>query len=185
MVRATAPPQHSDRRVASRKRRYRDPSGLATALDVVGERWTLLIVRELLRGPRRYGELLGALDGIGTNLLVNRLRDLERAGVLRRQLARALGRGERAALERRHPQLEPRDPLLARVKDGQPVGLAVGGPAEDPAVGRLEAEYGDPGRRVHPLVHARKARGLPAQDEAQPGGRRLDCGRAPPVLTGG
>jgi len=75
--------------VASRKRRYRDPSGLATALDVVGERWTLLIVRELLRGPRRYGELLGALDGIGTNLLVNRLRDLERAGVLRRQLARA------------------------------------------------------------------------------------------------
>jgi DNA-binding HxlR family transcriptional regulator len=56
-------------------------------LDVVGERWTLLIVRELLRAPRRYGELLEALPGIGTNLLVNRLRDLEAAGVLGRVLA--------------------------------------------------------------------------------------------------
>lgn len=57
------------------------------ALDLVGERWTLLIVRELLRAPRRYGELLDALPGIGTNLLVNRVRDLEAAGVLHRVLA--------------------------------------------------------------------------------------------------
>ena len=56
-------------------------------MDVVGERWTLLIVRELLRAPRRYGELLDALPGIGTNLLVNRLRDLEAARVLHRVLA--------------------------------------------------------------------------------------------------
>jgi len=46
-----------------------------------------LLVRELLRAPRRYGELLEALPGIGTNLLVNRLRVLEAAGVLRRVLA--------------------------------------------------------------------------------------------------
>jgi DNA-binding HxlR family transcriptional regulator len=46
-----------------------------------------MIVRELLRAPRRYGELLEALPGIGTNLLVNRVRDLEAAGVLRRALA--------------------------------------------------------------------------------------------------
>jgi DNA-binding HxlR family transcriptional regulator len=46
-----------------------------------------LIVRELLRAPRRYGQLLDALPGIGTNLLVNRLRDLEAAGVVGRVLA--------------------------------------------------------------------------------------------------
>jgi DNA-binding HxlR family transcriptional regulator len=87
VARATATRQHSARPAPARRRRYRDRSGLAAALDVVGERWTLLIVRELLRAPRRYGELLGALPGIGTNLLVNRLRDLEAAGVLHRVLA--------------------------------------------------------------------------------------------------
>jgi DNA-binding HxlR family transcriptional regulator len=89
VARATTPPKHSDRPAPPRKRRYRERSGLAAALDVVGERWTLLIVRELLRAPRRYGELLEALPGIGTNLLVNRLRDLEAAGVIGRVLAPA------------------------------------------------------------------------------------------------
>jgi DNA-binding HxlR family transcriptional regulator len=84
---ATRPPKHSARPAPPRKRRYRERSGLAAALDVVGERWTLLIVRELLPAPRRYGELLEALAGIGTNLLVNRLRDLEAAGVVARVLA--------------------------------------------------------------------------------------------------
>jgi DNA-binding HxlR family transcriptional regulator len=89
VARATRPPTHSLRPAAPQKRRYRERSGLAAALDVVGERWTLLIVRELLRAPRRYGELLEALPGIGTNLLVNRLRDLEAAGVAGRVLARS------------------------------------------------------------------------------------------------
>jgi DNA-binding HxlR family transcriptional regulator len=88
VARATTPAKHSTRPAPPRKRRYRERSGLAAALDVVGERWTLLIVRELLRAPRRYGELLEALPGIGTNLLVNRLRDLEAAGVVGRMLAR-------------------------------------------------------------------------------------------------
>jgi DNA-binding HxlR family transcriptional regulator len=86
VARASAPPKHSVRPAPPGKRRYRDASGLAAALDVVGERWTLLIVRELLRTPRRYGELLQSLPGIGTNLLVNRLRDLEAAGLVRRVL---------------------------------------------------------------------------------------------------
>jgi DNA-binding HxlR family transcriptional regulator len=89
VARATAPPRHSARPAPPRKRRYRERSGLAAALDVVGERWTLLIVRELLGSPRRYGQLLEALPGIGTNLLVNRLRDLEAAGVIDRVLAPA------------------------------------------------------------------------------------------------
>ncbi len=58
--------------------------GLARALDVVGGRWVLLIVRELLEGPRRYNELLDGLPGIATNLLAERLRTLDEAGVIKR-----------------------------------------------------------------------------------------------------
>ena len=58
-------------------RSYRQYCGLARALDVVGDRWNLLIVRQLLIGPARYGELHAGLPGVATNLLVDRLRDLE------------------------------------------------------------------------------------------------------------
>lgn len=64
-------------------RSYRQRCPLSRALDLVGERWSLLVVRELLTGPKRYGELLAALPGLGTNLLAARLRRLEEAGVLR------------------------------------------------------------------------------------------------------
>jgi DNA-binding HxlR family transcriptional regulator/putative sterol carrier protein len=53
-------------------------------MDVLGERWTLLIVRELLTGPKRFKDLLEGLPGIGTNLLTARLKDLEGYGVVRR-----------------------------------------------------------------------------------------------------
>jgi DNA-binding HxlR family transcriptional regulator len=60
---------------------------VAHALELVGERWALLVVRELLGGPKRYTDLAGALPGIGTNILAGRLRDLEGAGVVeKRQL---------------------------------------------------------------------------------------------------
>jgi DNA-binding HxlR family transcriptional regulator len=65
-------------------RSYGQYCGLARALDVLGERWTLLVVRELLDGPRRYTELLDGLPGIATNLLVERLRSLQEDGVVRR-----------------------------------------------------------------------------------------------------
>ncbi len=65
-------------------RSYRQYCGLARALDLVGERWTLLIVRELLDGPAGYNQLLGGLPGIATNLLAARLRSLVDAGVIRR-----------------------------------------------------------------------------------------------------
>ena len=65
-------------------RSYRHYCGLARSLDVVGDRWVLLIVRELIEGPRRYNELLDGLPGIATNLLAERLRVLEEAGVLTR-----------------------------------------------------------------------------------------------------
>jgi DNA-binding HxlR family transcriptional regulator len=66
------------------KRRYDQYCALARALDVVGERWTLLLVRELLLGPKRYTDLLEGLPGIGTNLLASRLKELERNGVVER-----------------------------------------------------------------------------------------------------
>lgn len=68
-------------------RDYGQYCGLARALDVVGDRWNLLIVRELLIGPARYGELRDGLSGIATNLLTYRLRDLETAGVVERRLS--------------------------------------------------------------------------------------------------
>ena len=61
---------------------YRQYCALARGLDVIGDRWVLLIVRELLSGPRRYGELTHGLPGIATNLLVERLRTMQTSGVV-------------------------------------------------------------------------------------------------------
>lgn len=69
------------------RRSYGQFCGLAHALDVVGERWTLLLVRELGSGPKRYTELAEALSGIGTSLLATRVRQLESDGVIQRRLA--------------------------------------------------------------------------------------------------
>ena len=66
------------------KRSYNQYCATARALDVIGGRWTLLLVRELITGPKRYKDLLEALPGMGTNLLADRLRDLAEAGVLQR-----------------------------------------------------------------------------------------------------
>jgi DNA-binding HxlR family transcriptional regulator/putative sterol carrier protein len=63
-------------------RRYEDPCGIARALDRVGERWALLIVRELLLGPKRFVDLHRALTGISPNVLAQRLKELDAAGVV-------------------------------------------------------------------------------------------------------
>ncbi|NUU26121.1 MAG: helix-turn-helix transcriptional regulator [Streptomycetaceae bacterium] len=68
-------------------RSYHQYCGLARSLDVVGDRWNLLIVRQLLIAPARYRELVDGLPGVATNLLADRLRDLETAGVVQRRLA--------------------------------------------------------------------------------------------------
>jgi DNA-binding HxlR family transcriptional regulator len=60
---------------------------IAHALSLVGERWALLVVRELMKGPKRYTDIAAGLPGIGTNILATRLKDLEQAGiVVRRKL---------------------------------------------------------------------------------------------------
>jgi DNA-binding HxlR family transcriptional regulator len=63
-------------------KRYDHYCPVAHALDIVGERWALLVIRELLEGPKRYTDLAEGLPGIGTNILAARLRDLEAAGVI-------------------------------------------------------------------------------------------------------
>ena len=66
------------------RRSYHQYCGLAKALDIVGERWTLLIVRNLILGPLRYGDLQRGLPGITTNLLAKRLKEMEAAGLVER-----------------------------------------------------------------------------------------------------
>ncbi len=66
-------------------RAYAQHCGLAHALDLVGERWTLLIVRELLAGPRRYTDLKDGLISIPTNVLASRLREMESGGLIQRR----------------------------------------------------------------------------------------------------
>lgn len=67
-------------------RSYNQYCGLAYALDIIGERWTMLIVRELVAGGRRFTDLVEGLPGISTNLLAERLKSLEQQGILRRRV---------------------------------------------------------------------------------------------------
>jgi DNA-binding HxlR family transcriptional regulator/putative sterol carrier protein len=66
-------------------RTYCDGCAAAHALDLIGERWSLLVVRELLLGPKRFTDLRAGLPAVSPNVLAQRLRELERAGVLRRR----------------------------------------------------------------------------------------------------
>jgi len=89
------------------KRSYGQFEGLATALDAVGERWTLLLVRELLLGPRRYKDLLDGLPGIGTNLLANRLKAMQAGGLIERRVLPAPAGSTVYELTERGRSLEP------------------------------------------------------------------------------
>jgi DNA-binding HxlR family transcriptional regulator/putative sterol carrier protein len=67
-------------------RAYGQYCGFARALEIVGERWTLLVVRDLLVSPKRFTDLLRGLPGIPSNILTARLKELEHAGVVRRRV---------------------------------------------------------------------------------------------------
>ncbi|WP_226347149.1 winged helix-turn-helix transcriptional regulator [Agilicoccus flavus] len=101
-------------------RSYGQFCALARALDVVGERWNLLIVRELLPGPLRYTELKSSLAGVATNLLAERLRTLEANGIVERRLQDS---GVAYALTAWGAQL--REPMEALGRWGAPL-LATG-----------------------------------------------------------
>jgi DNA-binding HxlR family transcriptional regulator len=72
------------RRQNEEKRRYDDACGLAHALELLGERWAFLVLRELMYGPRRFSELRADLPGISANVLTQRLTELETRGLVRK-----------------------------------------------------------------------------------------------------
>lgn len=69
----------------TRSRRYQDACGAAHGLDLVGERWALLVIRELMMGPRRFNDLRRDLSGLSANVLTQRLEGLEASGIVRRR----------------------------------------------------------------------------------------------------
>ncbi|SDO63896.1 winged helix-turn-helix transcriptional regulator [Lentzea jiangxiensis] len=97
-----------------KRRDFGQYCGLARALELVGERWALLIVRNLLVRPRRYTELQTGLAGIPTNVLATRLKELEQAGIVERRVAPAPARGVVYALTDVGCSLEPALLSLAR-----------------------------------------------------------------------
>jgi DNA-binding HxlR family transcriptional regulator len=91
-------------------RGYGQYCGLARALDLIGGRWAALVVRDLLAGPKRFGELQEGLHGIPTNVLTSRLRELEEAGIVERRVRAHPGGGVDYALTEYGLELE--EPLL-------------------------------------------------------------------------
>ena len=91
-------------------RGYGQYCGLARALDLIGGRWAALVVRDLLGGPKRFGELQEGLHGIPTNVLTSRLRELEEAGIVERRVRAHPGGGVDYALTEYGLELE--EPLL-------------------------------------------------------------------------
>src|ERR1044071_9587076 len=71
-------------RGSDEKRRYDDACGLAHALELIGERWALIVMRELMFGPRRFSELRADLPGISASVLTQRLNELEERGLVRK-----------------------------------------------------------------------------------------------------
>jgi DNA-binding HxlR family transcriptional regulator len=143
------------------RRSYDDPCGIARALDLVGERWALLVVRELLLGPKRYTDLARGLPGGSPTVLSQRLRDLESAGLLTRRTAGPPVGGHVYELTPRGRDLE--DVLLALGRWGSRTAQTATGPlgtdalvlalrtTADPArlagwSARLELQVADPDR---------------------------------------
>lgn len=88
-------------------RAYGQYCGFARALEVVGERWALLVVRDLMVSPKRFTDLLRGLPGIPSNVLTTRLKELEQAGVVRRRVLPRPGRGVAYELTEYGLELEP------------------------------------------------------------------------------
>lgn len=98
------------------KRSYKQNCPLALSLDLIGERWTLLIIRELLMGPKRYKDIIEALSGIGTNLLAARLKALVRSGTIQKEVLPAPASSFVYQLTERGKALEA--PMMALMRWG-------------------------------------------------------------------
>src|SRR5438552_11330080 len=105
----------------ARKRSYADPCGLARALSVTGERWALLVVRELLFGPKRFSDLIRGLPHLSQNVLSQRLRELEQAAIIRRRRLGPPVSAQVYELTARGLELEPVLLAMARWGAQQPL----------------------------------------------------------------
>lgn len=102
------------------RRSYEEGCIAAHALDLIGDRWALLVVRELMLGPRRFGALRDGLPGISANILTRRLEDLEAAGVLAREAAPGMARVQMYRLTEAGLDLWPVIRALCRWGAGRP-----------------------------------------------------------------
>ena len=107
--------------MATTKRTYGDRCGVARALDIVGERWALLVVRELLLGPKRFTDLRAGLPHVGPDILAQRLRELEASGIVRRGTLPPPAGSRIYELTERGQQLEPVVLALGRFGSVAPV----------------------------------------------------------------
>lgn len=106
-------------------RTYSDPCGIARAMDAVGERWAMLVVRELILGPKRFADLQRGLPSVSPNVLSQRLKELEQSGVLHRYQAGPPVSSTVYALTEHGQQL---DPVLQALSEwGSQLPLADGG----------------------------------------------------------
>lgn len=112
-------------------RSYGQACPVAHALDMIGERWAMLIVRELRLGPRRYVDLQASLPGLSPSVLAQRLRDLERVGVLRRRTLPAPAASRIYELTEWGAELEPVFTALAKWGMRSPVVPLEGGLTPD------------------------------------------------------
>src|SRR3954447_16432062 len=140
------------------RRKYDQGCGTAHALDLVGDRWALLVVRELVLGPKRFTDLRAGLPGIGPNVLSQRLKELEDAGVVRRRVLPPPAGSTVYELTDWGSELEDivvrlgrwgaRSPEMPRETETHPEWLVLGmraiyDPAEDPLPTLYELRFGD------------------------------------------
>jgi DNA-binding HxlR family transcriptional regulator len=107
--------------MATTKRTYGDRCGVARALDIAGERWALLVVRELLLGPKRFTDLRAGLPHVGPDVLAQRLRELEQSGIVRRGTLPPPAGSRIYELTERGGELEPVVLALGRFGSVAPV----------------------------------------------------------------
>ena len=140
------------------RRKYDQGCGTAHALDLVGDRWALLVVRELVLGPKRFTDLRGGLPGIGPNVLSQRLKELEEAGILGRRVLPPPAGSTVYELTEWGAELEDilvalgrwgaRSPELPVAAETQPEWLVLGmralyAPDADPVPTTYELRFGD------------------------------------------
>jgi DNA-binding HxlR family transcriptional regulator len=123
------------------RRTYGDRCGVARALDIVGERWALLVVRELLLGPKRFTDLRAGLPAVSSDILAQRLRELEEAGVLRRGTLPPPAGSRIYELTERGRALEPVVLALGRWGSEEPVPPGEPGMSEDALVIALKTMF--------------------------------------------